>query len=110
MLSEVPSLNDTQEWHLLQASPSVVWSVQLIVLARIRAQVVFPTPRGPQNRKACANWLFLMAFLRVVVMCDCPTTVEKSWGRYFRAETINLSMLYAPVANLPQIIKQAMTI
>ena len=67
-------------------------SVQLMVLARMRAQVVLPTPRGPQNRNACANWLFLMAFFSVVVMCDCPTTVEKFWGLYFLADTINLSI------------------
>jgi hypothetical protein len=28
---------------------------QLIVFARIRAQVVLPTPLGPQKRKACAS-------------------------------------------------------
>jgi hypothetical protein len=64
--------------------------VLLIVLARIRAQVVLPTPRGPQNKNACANWLFLMAFLSVVVICDCPTTVLKFCGLYLRAETMNL--------------------
>lgn len=31
-------------------SPSSVGVIQLIVLAKIRAQVVFPTPRGPQKR------------------------------------------------------------
>jgi hypothetical protein len=36
-----------------------------------------------------------MAFLRVVVICDWPTTVEKSWGLYFLAETMNLSMIYS---------------
>src|SRR5579872_5366903 len=69
-----------------------------MVLARIRAQVVLPTPRGPQKRKACASCLFRMAFFNVVVICACPTTVEKSWGLYFRAETINLSMSIAPVS------------
>jgi hypothetical protein len=64
-----------------------------MVFANIRAQVVFPTPRGPQNKKACASCPFFMAFFRVVVICDCPTTVEKSWGLYFRAETINLSII-----------------
>ena len=81
-----------QELHVLHASPSGVRFSQFIVLARIRAQVVFPTPRGPQNKNAWANWLFFMAFFRVVVMCDCPTTVLKFCGRYFLAETINLSM------------------
>jgi hypothetical protein len=41
---------------------------QLIVFAKIRAQVVFPTPLGPQNKKACAKWFDLMAFFKVVVM------------------------------------------
>ena len=30
-----------------------------MVLAMIRAQVVLPTPRGPQNRKACAKVLLV---------------------------------------------------
>jgi hypothetical protein len=76
----------------LQASPSGVLFSQLIVLARILAQVVLPTPLGPQNKKACASWLFLIAFFKVVVMCDCPTTVLKFWGLYFLAETMNLSI------------------
>jgi hypothetical protein len=42
-----------------------------------------------------------MAFFRVVVIWDWPTTVEKSCGLYFRALTMNLSIL----ANLPQIPK-----
>ena len=33
-----------------------------------------------------------MAFFSVVVMCCCPTTVSKVWGRYFRADTINFSI------------------
>jgi hypothetical protein len=64
----------------------------LIVLAKILAQVVLPTPLGPQNKKACASWLFLIAFFSVVVMCACPTTVEKFCGLYFLADTTNLSM------------------
>ena len=81
-----------QELQTLQASPSGVLFSQLIVLARIRAQVVLPTPLGPQNKKACASWLFFMAFFNVVVMWDCPTTVLKFWGLYFLAETMNLSI------------------
>jgi hypothetical protein len=41
---EVPSLKDTQLLHWSQASPSAVFVSQLMVLARIRAQVVFPRP------------------------------------------------------------------
>ena len=55
MVNEVFSWNEWQEAHLPQASPSAPKSWQLIVLARIRAQVVFPTPLGPQKRNACAK-------------------------------------------------------
>jgi hypothetical protein len=41
-----------QELQTLQASPSAVRFSQLIVFAKILAQVVFPTPLGPQNKKA----------------------------------------------------------
>src|ERR1700757_1351066 len=69
ILNELPFWNETQEWQTPQASPLGCRFSQLMVLARIRAHVVFPTPRGPQNRKACANWLFLMAFFSVLVIC-----------------------------------------
>jgi hypothetical protein len=36
----------------LQASTLLVGLKQLIVLARILAQLVLPTPRGPQNKNA----------------------------------------------------------
>src|SRR5690242_10859046 len=60
--SEVPSLKALHDGHSLQASPSAEGLSQLMVLARIRAQVVLPTPRGPQNKNACARWWFLIAF------------------------------------------------
>src|SRR5258705_4686243 len=81
-----------QDWQTLQASPSFVWFSQLIVLAKILAQVVLPTPLGPQNKNACASCWFLIAFLSVVVICDCPMTVSKVCGLYLRAETMNLSI------------------
>jgi hypothetical protein len=65
-----------------------------MVFAKILAQVVLPTPLGPQNKNACANWLFLMAFLSVVVICACPTTVLKFCGRYFLADTTKLSIIH----------------
>jgi hypothetical protein len=92
IFNEVPASNETQELHLLHASPSFVWFSQFIVFASMRAQVVLPTPLGPQNKKACASWLFFIAFFKVVVICDCPTTVEKFCGLYLRAETMNLSL------------------
>jgi hypothetical protein len=90
MFRELPSLNEMQEWHVLQASPSAAGFSQLMALARMRAQVVLPTPRGPQNKNAWASCLFRIAFFSVVVICDWPTTVEKSCGLYFLAETMNL--------------------
>src|SRR4030095_4420777 len=83
MFNDVPSLKEMQELHLLQASPSGVRLSQLIVLAKILAQVVLPTPLGPQNKNAWASWLFFIAFFKVVVICDCPTTVSNACGRYF---------------------------
>ena len=67
---DAPSLKDLQLWHLSQASPSLVEFSQFIVLARILAQVVLPTPLGPQNKNACASCWCLIAFFNVVVMCD----------------------------------------
>src|ERR1051326_1107494 len=87
MLSEWPWLNDKQDSHLSQASTLSVMLKQLMVLASMRAQVVFPTPRGPQNKKACARCLLLMAFFKVEVMLCWPTTVSKVAGRYLRADT-----------------------
>jgi hypothetical protein len=70
-----------------------------MVFAKILAQVVLPTPLGPQNKKACAKWLLSMAFFRVVVICACPTTVLKFWGLYFLAETTKFSILDAQYTN-----------
>src|SRR5690606_23111775 len=39
-----------------------------------------------------AKWPFLIAFLRVVVICCCPTTLLKLAGLYFLAETTKLSI------------------
>jgi hypothetical protein len=44
-----------QDSHTSQASMVGVGLKQLIVLAKILAQVVFPTPLGPQNKNACAR-------------------------------------------------------
>src|SRR5581483_2079362 len=90
-LNELPFWNETQEWQTPQASPFGCRFSQLMVLARIRAQVVLPTPLGPQNKNAWASWLFLIAFFSVLVICCWPTTVSKVAGRYLRAETIKLS-------------------
>ena len=87
ILYERPSANALQLSHSPQASPSAVGCSQLMVLAKIRAHVVLPTPRGPQKRKAWASLPLAMAFFSVVVSASCPTTDEKDIGRYFLAET-----------------------
>src|SRR6202007_737343 len=91
--NDCPLLKEVQLSHLSQASVSSVKLKQLMVLAKIRAQVVLPTPRGPQNKKACAKCLLFIAFFNVLVMELCPTTVSNVAGRYLRADTIKLSIL-----------------
>ena len=91
MLRECPSSNVRQGAHSPQATRSSPRFSQLMVRARIRAQVVLPTPRGPQNRKAWARWSLRMAFFRVPVTASWPTTVSNVAGRYLRALTMKRS-------------------
>ena len=88
ILNDRCSLNAVHDSHWLHASCSAVGVRQLIVLAKIRAHVVLPTPRGPQNRYACAKWLVRIALRSVCVSASCPTTLSKVVGRYFLADTI----------------------
>ena len=88
LMDIIRPLKATQDSHWLQASPSAVGVMQLIVLAKIRAQVVFPTPRGPQNKYAWASFWVAIAFFSVVVSARCPTTDSNVEGRYLRADTI----------------------
>ena len=46
----------------------------LISFAKIRAHVVFPTPLGPQKRRACARLSFFIAFDKVLTIASCPIT------------------------------------
>ena len=87
------SLNDLHETHLSHASIFSVIFSQLIVLAKILAQEVFPTPLGPQNKNDWASWLDFIAFFKVDVIDDWPTTESKVVGLYFLAETIK-SLIY----------------
>jgi hypothetical protein len=63
-----------------------------MAFAKILAQVVFPTPLGPQNKNDCANLPLDSAFFSVSETCSCPTTSVKRKGLYFRAETIKFSI------------------
>jgi hypothetical protein len=89
MFNDCPLLNETHDSQLLQASVVSLINWQFIVFANILAHVVFPTPLGPQNKKACAKWFCFIAFLSVLVICAWPTTVSNVAGRYFLAETTN---------------------
>src|SRR5581483_12176114 len=60
---------------------------QLRARARIRAEVVFPHPRGPVKRKACATLPVFSALTSVRTTCSWPVRSEKRWGRYLRART-----------------------
>jgi hypothetical protein len=92
-LNDLEVLKEMHDSHWSQASPSDLRFEQLMVLAKILAQVVLPTPLGPQKRYACARWLFRMALFRVFVMESCPTTMLNDGGRYFLAETMKFSIL-----------------
>ena len=63
-------------------------SEQLIIFAKIRAVVVFPTPRGPQNRYAWASCPRLIELDSVRAIVSWPISVSKESGRYFLAETM----------------------
>ena len=56
-------------------------------LARMRAALVFPTPRAPVKRKAWWTRFWAMAFDSVRATCSCPISSENRCGRYFRART-----------------------
>ena len=77
---------DLQEEHSQQGSPST-GRLQLSALAKIRADVVLPIPRGPTNRYACAICPVRMAFFNVRAICSCPTMSENLCGRHFLAVT-----------------------
>ena len=57
-----------QTWQGVAVGPVA----QLSALARMRALVVFPTPRTPVNRKAWATRFWAIALPIVVETCSCP--------------------------------------
>ena len=88
MLSELPSLNARQLSHSLQASPSAVGLEQLIVLAKIRAHEVLPTPRDPQNQIAVGQSMGSYCILERGRESLLPDNAIERRRRYFLAETI----------------------
>ena len=84
--SEVPAAISLHESHTQQGS-GVGPFTQFSAFARIRAAVVFPTPRAPEKMYACATRLFRMAFFSVSVTCCWPTRSWNVCGRHLRAMT-----------------------
>src|SRR5277367_3325496 len=85
--SEVPAEISRQESQVPSGS-AVGPFTQFKALAKIRALVVFPTPRTPEKIYACATRFELIAFASVRVTCCCPTISLNVCGRYFRAITL----------------------
>src|SRR5690606_24779913 len=81
-----PLLMDTHAAQALQGRLDGSGWRQLTALARMRAVVVLPVPRGPQNRYAWAMRSSAIAFFSVLTMWSCPNSSSESklCGRYFR--------------------------
>src|ERR1041385_7520479 len=76
-----------QLWHSPHGSPVFLTASfsQLRAIARTRASVVLPVPRGPQKRYPCATRPFAIAPWSVAETCDWTATSANFRGRYLRA-------------------------
>ena len=72
----LPPVISRQEVQSLQGTGEGPFS-QFMALARIRAMVVLPVPRGPEKRMAWATRPARMALVRVRVTWACSTTSSK---------------------------------
>src|SRR5579864_1159639 len=79
---DLPDMISVHESHTLQGSAPLRFS-QLSAFAKIRAMVVLPEPRGPENKYACDTELSFKAFTNVWTTCVCPMMSENVCGRYF---------------------------
>lgn len=59
----------------------------------INADVVFPTPAGPENNM-CGKFLLLTKLSSRLMMCSCPTTSENCFGRNL---SVHMEWLTSPV-------------
>src|SRR6266436_3220235 len=86
-----------QESHSPHGSPASPPAAprrsQFNAIARMRAAVVFPTPRGPANRYPCATRPPATAPRRAAAMCSCTIRSANFLGRYLRASAIMRSNL-----------------
>ena len=80
----VPAAIDTQFSHWPHGSPSAPSSRQFSALARMRAVVVLPFPRGPEKRYAWPTRPSRTALRSAVVMWSWPTSSPNRCGRYLR--------------------------
>src|SRR5438128_12597544 len=87
-------LPDAISWHDAHWLHGVIVGPfsQFNPFARIRAVVVLPTPRGPENRYAWPIRSIWIAFCSVWTIGFCPTTSAKTCGRNFLAMTWYLLM------------------
>src|SRR5687768_2883975 len=76
---------------------------QLSERARMRADDVFPHPRGPLNRYAWLIRPLSTALTSGVVTCSCPTTSAKVAGRYFRYRARATRRDYVPPPTLRRV-------
>lgn len=58
--------------------------MQFAARASIRAIVVFPVPRGPENKYAWVNRSEAIALRITRITCSCPTNSSQVRGRHFR--------------------------
>src|SRR5450759_1889118 len=69
-----PAVISTHDWHLLHGSAEErSRPVQFTAFASSRAADVFPVPRLPLNRYACATRALMIAPCRAREAASCPT-------------------------------------
>src|ERR1700675_743722 len=79
-----PAVISTHDWHLLHGSAeSRARPVQLSAFASRRAADVFPVPRLPLKRYACATRALMIAPCSAREEASCPTRSPKVCERYF---------------------------
>src|SRR5260221_1984852 len=79
-----PSLTARQCAQVLSGRWAGSAARQFRALATRRAVVVFPQPRGPENKYAWAIWSLPKACRSVWITGSWPTTSSHNWGRHVR--------------------------
>jgi len=81
-----PASISTQAEHFPQGLELMPVS-QFRHFARIRARVVLPTPRVPENKYAWCRRFWSSALRSALTTCSCPTSDSNVRGRHLRART-----------------------